>query len=136
LTEALTGTAQGAHTFRHTFASMHIAQGTNIVQLSRLIGHHDAGFTLSKYAHLMDGNLGEPLSLGGVHKVRTHALTHRDTEPKQLPMTTTSPARSSAPTSMCTDHFEDRDVRYDRARHAYRSKLGPTHVRTADPACY
>jgi hypothetical protein len=36
----------------------------------------------------------------------------------------------------CTDHFKDREVRYDSARHAYRSKLTPTYVRRADPACY
>ena len=36
----------------------------------------------------------------------------------------------------CTDHFKDRRVRYDRARHAYRSKLSATYVRRADPACY
>jgi hypothetical protein len=36
----------------------------------------------------------------------------------------------------CTDHFKDREVRYDRARHAYRSKLTPTYVRRADSAGY
>lgn len=38
----------GFHTFRHTFASLHIAAGTNIVQLSRVLGHHSAAFTLSR----------------------------------------------------------------------------------------
>jgi hypothetical protein len=36
----------------------------------------------------------------------------------------------------CTDHFKDREVRYDRVGHAYRSKLTPTYVRRADPSCY
>ena len=36
----------------------------------------------------------------------------------------------------CTEHFKDREVRYDRARHGYRSKLTATYVRRADPACY
>lgn len=36
----------------------------------------------------------------------------------------------------CTDHFKDREVRYDRARNAYRSKLTPTYVRRAASACY
>jgi hypothetical protein len=35
----------------------------------------------------------------------------------------------------CTDHFKDRRVRYDRAGHAYRSKLTPTYVRRANSAC-
>jgi integrase len=43
------------HTFRHTFASMQVAQGCNIVQLSRVLGHHSPAFTLSKYTHLFPG---------------------------------------------------------------------------------
>jgi integrase len=54
------------HTFRHTFASRHIARGTNIVQLARLMGHHSPTMTLDQYAHLMDGDLGDPLDLGDV----------------------------------------------------------------------
>lgn len=53
----------GFHTLRHTFASLHIARGTNIVQLSRLMGHHSASFTLDTYTHLIDGDVGAPLSL-------------------------------------------------------------------------
>ena len=45
----------GFHTFRHTFASMHLANGTNIVQLSRVLGHHSPAFTLSRYTHLLPG---------------------------------------------------------------------------------
>jgi hypothetical protein len=36
----------------------------------------------------------------------------------------------------CTDHFKDREVRYDSARHAYRSKLTASYVRRSDSACY
>jgi len=53
----------GFHTFRHTFASLHIYRGTNVVQLSRLLGHHSAAFTLSTYVHLIDGDVGEPLDI-------------------------------------------------------------------------
>ena len=53
----------GFHAFRHTFASLHIERGTNIVQLSRLLGHHKPSFTLDVYAHLLDDGLGEPLDL-------------------------------------------------------------------------
>lgn len=45
----------GFHTFRHTFASMHLSNGTNIVQLSRVLGHHSPAFTLSRYTHLLPG---------------------------------------------------------------------------------
>jgi integrase len=30
----------GFHTFRHTFASLHLGPGTNLLQLSRALGHH------------------------------------------------------------------------------------------------
>lgn len=30
----------GFHTFRHTFASLHLKRGTNLLQLSRALGHH------------------------------------------------------------------------------------------------
>ncbi|HUR86340.1 MAG TPA: tyrosine-type recombinase/integrase [Solirubrobacteraceae bacterium] len=53
----------GFHAFRHSFASLHIERGTNIVRLSRLLGHHKASFTLDVYAHLLDDGLGEPLSV-------------------------------------------------------------------------
>jgi integrase len=53
----------GLHTFRHTFASLHIDRGTNVVILSKLIGHHSPAFTLSVYAHLLDGDVGEALDL-------------------------------------------------------------------------
>jgi integrase len=44
------------HTFRHTFASLHLSQGTNLLQLSRALGHHSAAFTLSRYTHLLPGD--------------------------------------------------------------------------------
>lgn len=55
----------GFHGFRHTCASMLIADGRNIVQVSRWLGHHSPGFTLSVYSHLMDEGVGEPLELAG-----------------------------------------------------------------------
>jgi len=41
-----------AHDMRHTYVSMRIAGGTDIVRLSREIGHANASFTLDVYAHL------------------------------------------------------------------------------------
>ena len=53
----------GFHTFRHTCASMLFKQGRNAVQVQHWLGHHSAAFTLSTYVHLLDGDLGEPLSV-------------------------------------------------------------------------
>ena len=48
-----------------TCASMLFAEGRNAVQVQRWLGHHSPAFTLSTYVHLLDGDLGEPLSLSG-----------------------------------------------------------------------
>jgi len=56
----------GAHTFRHTCASMLFAEGRNAVQVQRWLGHHSPAFTLATYVHLLDGDLGEPLELRAV----------------------------------------------------------------------
>jgi len=56
----------GFHTFRHTYASMQLSRGTNIVALSRALGHHSAAFTLSTYAHLMQGDEAPPLEISVV----------------------------------------------------------------------
>jgi integrase len=54
----------GFHAFRHTCASMLFAQGRNAVQVQRWLGHHSAAFTLARYVHLLDGDLGPPLVVG------------------------------------------------------------------------
>lgn len=51
------------HTLRHTCASLLFAEGRNAVQVQRWLGHHSAAFTLATYVHLLDGDLGEPLTL-------------------------------------------------------------------------
>ena len=51
------------HAFRHTFASIHLSEGTDIVAVSRALGHHSPAFTLSRYAHLLPGELAPPLDL-------------------------------------------------------------------------
>jgi hypothetical protein len=53
----------GWHTLRHTYASMQLVAGTNIVQLSRAPGHHSASFTLDRYVHLLPGDTAPPLDL-------------------------------------------------------------------------
>jgi len=59
----------GFHTFRHTFASLHLSEGTNLLQLSRALGHHSAAFTLSRYTHLLPGDEAPPLDLDPVMPV-------------------------------------------------------------------
>lgn len=44
------------HTLRHTYASLQLACGANVVQLSRALGHHAASFTLDTYIHLLEGD--------------------------------------------------------------------------------
>ena len=56
----------GFHAFRHYCASALIADGRNIVQVARWLGHHSPSFTLDVYAHLMDDGVGAPLDAGGV----------------------------------------------------------------------
>jgi hypothetical protein len=33
------------------------------VQVQRWLGHHTAAFTLATYVHLLDGDIGEPLTI-------------------------------------------------------------------------
>lgn len=55
LVEEVNAPWAGFHTFRHTFASIHLSEGTNLLQLSRALGHHSAAFTLTRYTHLLPG---------------------------------------------------------------------------------
>lgn len=43
------------HDLRHTYATLRIAKGDNIVDVSNQLGHHDPGFTLKVYAHWLPG---------------------------------------------------------------------------------
>lgn len=63
LVEEVNAPWAGFHTFRHTFASIHLSQGTNLLQLSRALGHHSAAFTLSRYTHLLPGDEAPALDL-------------------------------------------------------------------------
>jgi integrase len=53
----------GFHAFRHTFASLHLSRGTNLLQLSRALGHHSPAFTLTRYTHLLPGDEAPALDL-------------------------------------------------------------------------
>jgi len=43
----------GTHALRHHFASVLLDAGESIKALSEYLGHHDPGFTLRTYTHLM-----------------------------------------------------------------------------------
>ncbi|MFF0341779.1 tyrosine-type recombinase/integrase [Kribbella sp. NPDC004875] len=43
----------GLHALRHYFASITLADGVNIKELSEYLGHHDPGFTLQMYTHML-----------------------------------------------------------------------------------
>jgi len=47
------GQRAGTHQLRHRYASVLLAGGVDIKALSEYLGHHDAGFTLRVYSHLM-----------------------------------------------------------------------------------
>jgi integrase len=63
LAEEIDAPWAGFHTFRHTFASLHLSQGTNLLQLSRALGHHSPAFTLTRYTHLLPGDEAPALDL-------------------------------------------------------------------------
>jgi integrase len=52
----------GFHTFRHTVASRLFAEGRNVVQVQKWLGHHAPSFTLDSYVHLLEGDLDEPVT--------------------------------------------------------------------------
>src|SRR5579863_1842817 len=41
------------HDLRHTFASLMISNGEDIVRVSRIMGHSTASFTLNVYSHML-----------------------------------------------------------------------------------
>jgi integrase len=53
------------HTFRHTFASMQLSRGVNVVALSRVLGHFSPRVTLDVYSHLLEGDEAPALDLDG-----------------------------------------------------------------------
>jgi hypothetical protein len=52
------------HRFRHTYASLMLPSGANVLQLSRALGHRSPAFTLTVYTHLLDGEHAPALELG------------------------------------------------------------------------
>lgn len=67
----------GFHTFRHTYASLMLAGGANVLQLSRALGHHSPAFTLTVYTHLLDGEHAPALSLTSELRAGSPPATRR-----------------------------------------------------------
>ena len=77
------------HTLRHTYASLQLARGVNVVQVSRALGHHSAAFTLDTYVHLLEGEEAPALDLAdalhGGNSRATHATEGDRTRPEAQP---------------------------------------------------
>lgn len=56
----------GWHTLRHTYASMQLAAGANMLQLSKALGHATPAFTLTVYCHLLPEGEAAPLDVDGL----------------------------------------------------------------------
>ncbi|HEY2055863.1 MAG TPA: site-specific integrase [Solirubrobacterales bacterium] len=56
-------TTLGFHAFRHTCASLLFAEGRNVKQVQRWLGHAKASITLDTYLHLLDEGVGGPLEI-------------------------------------------------------------------------
>ena len=63
------------HPLRHTYASLQLARGVNVVQLSRALGHHSPNFTLDTYVHLLEGDEAPALGVTEVLEERPRAET-------------------------------------------------------------
>lgn len=78
----------GFHSFRHTVASRLFAEGRNVVQVQRWLGHHSPSFTLDTYVHLLSDDLGEPLAPLGrpsVSQDRSGRVKKRSSERPETP---------------------------------------------------
>jgi integrase len=49
----ITDRTTGMHAMRHYYASVTLADGVNVKELAEYLGHHDAGFTLRLYTHML-----------------------------------------------------------------------------------
>jgi hypothetical protein len=64
-------------------------RGANAVQVQRWLGHHSAAFTLSRYVHLLDSGVCEPLELDvelakGGNQVATQATGNDAIQPERV----------------------------------------------------
>jgi integrase len=88
LMEEIGAAGAGFHILRHTYASMRLARGVNMLALSRALGHHSPAFTLSVYCHLLEGDeapaldLSDELARGNARGNAPHRIqTNSDSPP-------------------------------------------------------
>ena len=62
----------GFHSFRHTAASLLFEAGRDVKQVQEWLGHHDPGFTLRTYVHLLDQAWARPTSSTARCHLRCH----------------------------------------------------------------
>jgi integrase len=43
------------HDLRHSYATLRVAKGDNLLDVSKQLGHHKVAFTLDQYAHWKSG---------------------------------------------------------------------------------
>jgi integrase len=73
----------GWHCLRHTYASLQLARGANLLQLSRALGHHSPAFTLNVYAHLLGDDMAPALDLDAELRVNSGVNESSGTEDRQ-----------------------------------------------------
>lgn len=86
--EEIDAAGLGFHALRHTYASLQLAAGVNVLQLSRALGHHSAAFTLLVYTHLLEGDEAPPLDLSAA----LERCNDRGNEPHRTGANTAAPA--------------------------------------------
>jgi integrase len=119
----------GFHTFRHTVASRLFAEGRNVVQVQRWLGHHSPSFTLDTYVHLLDGDLGTPLAPLTTNQTTNNGRKQPQTAGWSLsPKATISRTNAKAPAvSATTEKFygtEGREFESLRARQEKAPQIG------------
>jgi integrase len=95
----------GFHSFRHTAASTLLTQGRDIVQVSRWLGHGEAGFTLRVYAHLMGEGVGGPLDVPGANQSANKSPHHHAAHQQPEDHATQAIPDPTTPSGTTGDHF-------------------------------
>lgn len=74
------GRENGFHALRHHFASVLLQEGVSIRAVAAYLGHHDPGFTLRTYAHLMpDDEDRTRVAIDAVHGVQRSPMAPNGT---------------------------------------------------------